>query len=362
MPVIRQSGFSLIELLVAISLLSIVLAGGFFFFNTVQQGYLREAGFSNQVRTARSSADALFVAFHDNASFTAASTPDWPADDALTDDNESHFALASIWGDNDWVDDNGSYYCRITALDSLTPAFTIDSSCHDDQGVTSAVLEDGLISAMPAVILAGAQQACIITAVDTSGGNSEFTVADADCLSDAAGNDLRADASSGAGVIFPRFISRGARRASILTTSYFDHFGAGRDGAGLYFATEDIYRDTSSSQALISSDRAADNFSAGWVNIDDFNETSALTVINPRGLDGFSLMVEAVTAGTSIARDNAGTTAETPLYRDDLTLAGLRSLLGSLHVNRPGEDKAILRFHLGSGDLVWRRDLKLTLE
>ena len=113
--------------------------------------------------------------------------PDWPVDDALTDDNESHFALASVWADNDWIDDNGSYYCRITALDSLTPSFTIDSSCHDDQGVTSAVLEDGLITAMPSVILAGAQRACIITAVDTSGGNSEFTVADADCLSDAAG-------------------------------------------------------------------------------------------------------------------------------------------------------------------------------
>ena len=51
----RQSGFSLIELLVAISLLSIVLAGGFFFFNMIQQGYLREAGYSNQVRAAKSS-------------------------------------------------------------------------------------------------------------------------------------------------------------------------------------------------------------------------------------------------------------------------------------------------------------------
>ena len=215
---------------------------------------------------------------------------------------------------------------------------------------------------MPSVILAGAQRACIITAVDTSGGNSEFTVADADCLSDAAGTDLRADTSSGAGVIFPRFNRRGARRASIQTTSYFDHVGAEDDGAGLYFGVEDSYRDTSSSQALISSDRAADNFSANWVNIDDFNETDALAVINPRGLDGFSLMVEAITTGTSIARDNAGTTAETPLYRDNLTLAALRSLLGSLHVNRPGEDEATLRFHLGAGDLVWRRDLKLTLE
>lgn len=362
MPVMRQSGFSLIELLVAISLLSIVLLGGFFFFNMIQQGYLREAGYSNQVRAAKSSADALFVSFHDNTTFTAASMPDWPADDALTDDNESHFALASIWADNDWIDDNGSYYCRITALDDLTPSFTIDSACHDDQGVSTAVLEEGLINAMPSVILAGAQRACIITAVSTSGGNSAFTVADADCLSDAAGTDLRADATSGAGVIFPRFISRGARRASILTTSYFDHFGADHDGAGLYFGVEDIYRDTSSSQAEISSDRAADNFSAGWANIDDFNETDALAVINPRGLDGFSLMVEAVTTGTSIARDNAGTTAETPLYRGNLTLSALRTLLNSLHVNRPGENEVTLRFHLGAGDLVWRRDLKLTLE
>ena len=186
--------------------------------------------------------------------------PDWPVDDALTDDNESHFALASVWADNDWIDDNGSYYCRITALDSLTPSFTIDSSCHDDQGVTSAVLEDGLITAMHRSSLpepsAPASSPQLIHQAAILG----YTVADADCLGDAAGTDLRADTSSGAGVIFPRFISRGARRASILTTSYFDHFGAEDDGAGLYFGVEDIYRETSSSQALISSDRAADNF------------------------------------------------------------------------------------------------------
>lgn len=362
MPAPRPSGFSLVELLVAISLLSIVLLGGFFFFNNVQNGFLREAGFSNQVRAAKSTADTMFVNFHDNASFTAAGNPNWPQDDALTDDNESHFALTAIWDDNDWLDDNGSYHCRLTALDTAVPSFTIATDCHDDEGVTPAALENGLVGDMPSVILVGASEACIISQVSASGGNSELTVANQNCLSDQNGTALRTDASSGSGVIFPRFISRGARRASILTTVYFDHFGVDRNSAGLYFGVEEIYRDNASSLAEIASGRSEDNFSADWVNIDDFNETGALALVNPRGLSNFSLFVEALSSGTSIARDDGGTTAETPLFRGNLTQASLRTLLNSLHVSRPGETEATLRFHLGAGDMIWQRDLRLTLD
>lgn len=360
---LRQTGFSLIELLVALSLLSIVLAGGFFFFNTVQQGFLREAGFSNQIRKAQSSADTLFVAFHDNSSFTVAENPDWPQDIADTDDNETHFSLSAIWDDQGWLDDNGSFICRLTRLDTALPGFTLDTSCHVDAGVTTPALEDGLIgTAMPTVILVGSQQPCIITGIQASGGDSDFTVASQDCLIDQDGNSLSAEAASGSGVIFPRFISRGVRRAKLLTTTYFDHFGVDQDGAALYFGVEENYRNTASTGAEISSDRGADNFSSSWVNIDGFNDMNTLGLVNPRGLSGFSLKVEAVTSGTSIARDNTGSTAETPLYRSGLTAATLVTLLDSLHINRPGEDEAILRFHLGSGGLVWQRDLILVLD
>ena len=50
-----RAGFSLIELLVALSLLSLVVTGGFFFFNSVQTGYLIEAGKANTVRQASAS-------------------------------------------------------------------------------------------------------------------------------------------------------------------------------------------------------------------------------------------------------------------------------------------------------------------
>ena len=359
----RHIGFSLIELLVALSLLSIVLAGGFFFFNAVQEGYLREAGFSNQVWDAQSTADTLFVAFHDNDSFTAAANPDWPVDDGSTTDNESHFRLTAIWADNTWLNDNGSFFCRLTGLDTLTPSFTLDTACHDDEGVSATALEDGLTgTAMPAVILIGAGEPCIVTGVAASGGDSTFTIANQNCLNDADGGSLSTDASSGSGVIFPRFISRGARRAALLSTTYFDHFGTARDGAALYFGVEENFRDNTSTGAVITSDRGADNFSGLWVNIDSFNQTGALGLVNPRGLDRFSLTVEAVSGGTSIAREDAGSTAETPLYRTGLTAASLTTLLDSLHVNRPGEDEATLRFRLGAGALVWTRDLTLEME
>ena len=323
---------------------------------------MREAGNSNHVRTARSSADTLFVSFHDNASFTAADNPAWPEDDTLTPDNESYFTLTSIWGDNDWIDDNGSYHCRLTGIDTAIPSFTINTDCHEDEGVTTAVLEDGVVSVLPSVILIGGSEPCIVSAVSASGGDTDFTVADQNCLTDQNNAALRTDSSSGSGVIFPRFVSKGSGKASILTSTYFDHFGVDRDSAGLYFGVEEIYRDTASSQSLITSDRSDDNFSAGWVNIDNFNEVDTLAIVNPRQQSSFTLFVEAVSSGTSIARDNAGTTAETPLYRGNLTLASLRTLLNSLHVNAPGATDVTLRFHLGSGDMVWQRDLKLSLD
>ena len=161
-------GFSLIELLVAISLLSIVMIGGFAIFNLIQENYLREAGRTNQVRDARSDADTFFINFHDNTSFNASSISAWPVDDPATTDNETNFAITALWGNDNWIDASGDYECRLTGLDTTLNTFDVTTTCFTDRGVTQTALKDALTaSPLPSVILVGASHPCIIT--DASG-------------------------------------------------------------------------------------------------------------------------------------------------------------------------------------------------
>lgn len=362
---IRYTGFSLIELLVAISLLSIVLIGGFTIFNTIQENYLREAGSSNQVRLARSNADTLFINFHDNTSFSAATTTAWPADDISTTDNESTFALTSLWGTDNWLDDNGSFRCRITALDTAALSFSLNTACYTDRGVTTAVLREALIKTnIPNVILVGSSHNCIITdAVETSG-VTDFSVMDDNCLSD-AGDDALPTGSDGAGVIFPRFSMDGVGDAEILTTLFYDHIGVDREGAGIYFGLESTWRDSNSTRYTVTGNNS-DNFTTSWVNIHDFNERNTLTLNNPRGQTNMSLMVEVedhlINDGViSLTASGADNNSIKSFY--NRSADNISATLQTLHIKAPGAtDSVDIRFTIGAGEMVWSRQLRLELE
>ncbi|MCE2517718.1 MAG: prepilin-type N-terminal cleavage/methylation domain-containing protein [Alphaproteobacteria bacterium] len=359
------SGFSLIELLVAISLLSIVLLGGFTIFNTIQENYLREAGSSNQVREARSNADTLFITFHDNTSFSAASTTQWPADDGATDDNESTFSLVPLWGTANWLDDNGSYYCRVTALDAAADSFSTTSSCYTDRGVTESDLRDALIKKnLPNVILVGGSHTCIVTQAVTSSGTTTFTVLDDNCLSDASGTTLPTGAN-GAGVIFPRFAMNGARNVEVMSTLFYDHVGANRSGAGIYFGLESTWRDNSSTRYTVRG-TSSDNFTNSWVNIHEFNERNTLTLNNPRGQTNMSLKVEVLDQLSSnglLSLNAGGTGSSTSKHFYNRPADNISATLETLYVNASSaSDTVDLRFTIGAGFMVWSRDLRLVIE
>ena len=183
-------GFSLIELLVAISLMSIVMIGGFAIFNLIQESYLREAGRTNQVREARSDADTFFINFHDNTGFNAAAVSAWPVDDPLTTDNETNFTTTALWGNDSWIDGAGDYECRLTAIDTTLNTFGVTTTCFTDRGVTQTALKDALTATpLPSVILVGASHPCIIT--DATGSTTTtFDIQNANCLTDGAGAAL----------------------------------------------------------------------------------------------------------------------------------------------------------------------------
>ena len=271
--------------------------------------------------------------------------------------------LTCIWGDNPWLDDNGSYRCRITGIDVSPPAFTIKAGCHDGLGLSAADLNTALSgNGLPGVVLTGASHGCIVTSVTAISDETRLAVEDANCLSDADDALLRADAASGAGVILPRFSVRGQNRASLLKTVYFDHFGDTRSGAGLYFGVEESCRDDTASQSTIRSSANTDNFTSTWASINDFDAANALNLINPRGLSGFTVLVEALSDDTALATSNTGTGQASVLVRQNLNAAGLSSFLDSLHARRTSAGDAVMRFHLGSGDFVWIRDLRLVLD
>lgn len=356
----RLPGFSLVELVVALSLLSIVLIGGFFFFNTIQTGYLEQASSTNEIRTTRNNADTLFIAFHDNSSMVTPAVTAWPDN---TSDNDTVLNLTGLWEDNSFLDDNGSYACRVKALDTNIPEFTIDADCYGDLVITEAELEDGLTgNPLPTALIIGASHGCIVTEVDTVLSDTTITVSNSNCLTDASGSDVSANASSGAGVVFPRFTANGQSKSDLLQTAYFDHFGDNRSGAGLYFGVEETYRDNTSTQYSITSSAAGDNFTSAWTNIDDFASSNALSVINPRSHSGFTIKVEALSSDTTVATSSAGTGSSALHFRSDQTLTALRNFLNNLHVRRTSSGDAIMRFHLGAGDFVWIRDLRLVLE
>ena len=362
---LSAAGFSLIELLVAISLLSIVLLGGFTIFNTIQENYLREAGSSNHVREARSNADTLFITFHDNTSFSAASTSQWPADDGGTDDNESTFDLVSLWGTANWLDDNGSYFCRLTALDAAASSFSTTSACYTDRGVSEASLRDELVKKnLPNVVLVGGSHTCIVTEAVTTSGTTSFTVLDDNCLSDASGTTLPTGAD-GAGVIFPRFAMNGARNVEVMSTLFYDHVGAERSGVGIYFGLESTWRDNSSTRYTVRG-TGSDNFTNSWVNIHDFNERNALTLNNPRGQDNMTLKVEVLDQLSSnglLSLNAAGTGSSTSKHFYNRSADNISATLQTLHINATSAtDTVDMRFTIGAGFMVWTRDLRLVIE
>ncbi len=360
----KYNGFSLIELLVAISLLSIVLIGGFSIFNLVQENYLREAGRTNQVRDARAEADTLFINFHDNLSFNASTVTAWPVDDPVTTDNETKFTLSPLWGNDNWIDGAGDFECRITAVDTTVGTFDLTSTCFTDRGITQAALKNALTATpLPSIILVGASHPCIIT--DASGSSTTtFDVQNTNCLTDGAGSALTTG-SSGAGVIFPRFVANGAGNGDILSSLYFDHFGVERSGAGIYFGLEDTWRQNNATLYTVTG-TSTDNFTSSWINIHDFNERNTLALNNPRDIDNMSLIVEvtdnAVTNGR-ISLNAAGTSNTISKSFINQSDDNISTTLESLYVRAPNAtDKVDLLFTLVAGDMVWSRKLRLKLE
>ena len=355
-------GFSLVELLIAVSILSMVLVSGFTAFSRLQDRYITAKSTAHTINRASADADRFFINAHDNATFNADAISHWPPDNLTTPDNETVFTVTSLWGDRGGLDDNGSFFCRLASVDVAAAHFSIPENCYMDLGVDLIALTAALTkSPIPSTAIVGSSNFCIIAGV-SAGDPTTFTVSNIECLTDSDGQ-LAKIGDDGAGVIFPRFSVDGIGKAEILSSLYFTHFGTNHSGIGLDFDFKSGWRTSNASRYQVG---GSDNFTSGWVNIHQFGSNDIFTLDNPQSQTAVTLSIEALdiaNTGASLSLDAGGSDNFSQRLFENRSPDNITATLRSLYINAPlANDEVDIRLKLGGGDMVWSRDLRLVIE
>ncbi len=355
-------GFSLVELLIAVSILSIVLVSGFTAFSRFQDRYITAKSTGHAINRASADADRFFINAHDNKSFNADAISHWPPDNLTTPDNETFFTTTQLWGNQGGLNDNGSFSCRLIGVDLAAAHFLIPENCYMDLGVNLTALTAALTkSPIPSTAIIGSSDFCIITGV-SAGDPTTFTVSNTACLTDSAGQ-LAKIGDAGDGVIFPRFSLDGTGKVKILSTLYFTHPATSHSGIGLDFDFKDEWRAANASRYEIG---GSDNFTSSWVNIHQFSSDGLFTLDNPQAQTVMSLFIEVLdttNTGASLSLDAGGSDNFSQRLFENRSPDNITSTLRSLYINAPlANDEVDIRLKLGSGDMVWSRDLRLIIE
>jgi len=347
----RSTGFSLVELLIAISLLSLVLMGGFTAFNMIEATYLREAGYARKSRIIGAEADRLFHALQDNTSFSAHLVSSWPRDTGGV------LSVTPLWDNASMLNRHGGFICRVSAIDFPAATFAVPVSCLDHSGISENTLAELIGIDLPGVLIMDAQEGCILAGVERTGTTLTFTILRDTCLRSSTGDAIHTSAIDGSGVIFPRYLIQAANTSSTYTNAFFEHPGNITEGAGLYFG-QNSSRD--GSLFTISSSLPQDDFTRGWVNIHQFGNHRAFKLINFNNLTSFTLKLEVLSSEGQMATSISESGATRRLYQQFSTSSALVNFLHQLHL-RSTTTPVILRLHLGAGTSVWVRDLQLEI-
>jgi len=347
------NGFSLVELLVALSLLSLVLIGGFASFNMIEANYARESGHARQSRIIAIEASRLFHSMQDNSSFSARLVPSWP----LFGEAQGLISISPLWDNASMLNHDGGFICRISTVDPSAVSFGVPAGCLDHSGVSENALNEMIELDLPSALIMDAQEPCIPVEVERSGVIMTFTVLREACLRTSTGEVIYASARDGSGVIFPRFLIETNSSTSSTKHAFFDHPGGAKEGASLNFG-----QDSSPDGSLftIRSSLPGDDFTQHWVNIHHFGNNRALALIHSSQLSSFTLKVEILSRDSHVASSSAGSDASRRIYRQFNSSSALENFLYDLHL-RSLSSIAELRFHLGAGKSIWVRDLRLEM-
>ena len=245
-------GVGVIELLVALTIVSIALVGGFSLFLAIQEATIRAQIQTREAAAAAQANDKMFLAFADNTTFFSGFQTFQP-DDNVTLGNRGDVTVTRLFGDQRYMSEDTGFACVVDSfgVDNVTFA----SNCFDDPNVTVADMRAALVhEKLPTMVLVEGQEACVVASTSYDGTHLTATVRNPQCLQSAAGDNVTVNS----GIMLPRLISRSDKHATVVSTVMYDFHAVNRRGAGVNFGLANQFRQTD--PMLFSVETATDTY------------------------------------------------------------------------------------------------------
>ena len=342
-------GVGVIELLVALTIVSIALVGGFSLFLAIQEATIRAQIQSKEVAAAGQANDKMFLAFGDNSTFFSGSFQTFQPDDNTTLGDSGNVTVTRLFGDQPYMSEEVGFSCIVDSFG--TDNVTFESDCFDDPNVTVADMRAALVHEnLPTLVLVEGQEACVVSSTFDNGSYLTATVRNPECLQSATGDNITANS----GIMLPRLISKSDRHETVVSSVMFDYHAANRRGAGVNFGLANQFRQTDpmtfriETAANITTSTELDTLAEG-----DFRYL--VRVFNPLGAQDTFLRI-LVDNGT-ITMPSEVTTASSDVILDEMGPASVLDVFFDNLSIQANTEAIELRFYVASDDMMWVRTL-----
>jgi len=357
-----RSGLSLVELLVAMALLSLVVGMGFVATSAMRRGYLVEASLAaDQLETA-TSLRQIISQFHSDGDFILNPPLVYPPDDPDTAVEETRLSLIPIRGRQAGIyaagTDGGAARCSLYKMNTETAL--IPMACVDALGISASDLITNLsLTALPWLFSEWGAEPCLIQRMTPDPMGIRITVANPSCLVPATPLGFASPPVSGM-IRLPRFMvfttDRRHRQDAMLVEAAMSNV------AGIGLKIEAGTPSADGIEWLRDSRRNEDHFGNRAVNLMRFGGKAWLAVNPDSGINrqqnAFSLAIETPFDNTKTLSD-CQSGEHDQLIQTGLNYDALITILNQLCFRHANQDEARLLITIRGGHRQWRRILRL---
>ncbi|MDB3891860.1 hypothetical protein N9368_01960 [Alphaproteobacteria bacterium] len=343
-------GIGLVELLVAMTIMSIALTAGFSLFLSVQRDSIESQNRDKRVRAAHQASDTIMLEFDD--AFFDGTHLVWPQirNDDVTQDGR--VLVTEILGNQKYVDGATGIGCPVDNISASTVTFGVNcvTSAAGDMDDFKQYL---VHQKMPTVLPTHSQQGCVIADVDNvSASEVTLTVRNPECLLTTSNTAI----PIGSALLFPRIVARAANYENLLALTFFDQFNEDRIGASISFGFVEEWRqdDPSVTQMVTSADIDA----ATPTRLQDLTGTGVAgfnRVFDPHFASDMHLYV---TTDKTIYQTSGATGSSSLTLPSLANRAALQQALDNLSI-RSDNGSIELTFHLAADNMSWSRVLQI---
>jgi prepilin-type N-terminal cleavage/methylation domain-containing protein len=358
-----RSGLSLVELLVAMALLSLVMGMGFVATSAMRRGYLVEARLASDQLEKATSLRQVISQFHNDGDFILNPPLGYPPDDPDTAMDETRFSLLPIRGRQAGFHPSGvNGGMAMCSLNTINPSTAlIPMACINSTGMSVAdmVMSLTLID-LPWLFPEWAAEPCLITQLTPDSMGIRITVANPACLLPATTAGVPSPPPSEM-IRLPRLMiitnDRQHRQDAMLVETAMTH----QTGIGLAFFAGTVSIDGMEWQR--ESRRPEDNFAMNPVNLIHFGGEAWVAITPNNDINSlqrvFTLTIQTPFDDTKIMPDCQQTEQDT-ITHTGLTYDGLTALVDSICFRHTGQSEARMLITISGGNLQWRRMIRLT--